>query len=139
MTRPRSPERQTGTTGPARAAAASGLALLFLAGTFASAAGLHGCPQAHHASPPAPGTDARSHGSAGTTGDAGPGDEEHGEACTCLGDCQSAAPTALHRPAPRAAPDAEPPVPLRRADRERPGPRRSPEYFLPYPLGPPSA
>lgn len=159
------PEGPDATEGRAwHGSAALALVLLFLAGTFASAAGMHGCPQ-HHSHAPSPealtsgtagagialGPAARDGGEARGAADHGPreargapgghGDRDApaGPTCTCLGDCQAGAPTALHEPALRAVQE---PGHLARvgpaADEDvRPDPR--PEYFLPYPLGPPVA
>lgn len=94
-----------------RGSTALGLAVVFLAGTFVSAAGMHGCPRHHHA--PSPDAVATGGGpdAAGTASDRGrDGGDPAGPTCTCLGDCQSGAPTALHEPPVRAMPDAEPPA-----------------------------
>jgi hypothetical protein len=126
--------------GPRRGSTALALGVFFLAGTFASAAGMHGCPEHHHI--PSPDSVASGAGGAGAEAVAGSGRDGGapvGPTCTCLGDCQSGAPTALHEPPVRAVPDAEPLARAGSADETelRPGPR--PEYFLPYPLGPPAA
>lgn len=140
---PASEERQAddGLAGAARGSLAAALVLLFLSGTFASAAGIHGCPDHHHHAP--------SPASLGGVPDAGeegvapdrqdPGDDPAGPVCTCLGDCQAGAPSALHRPPVRDVLQAQTfarlsfvgSPSLRRASRS--------EYLLPYPLGPPAA
>lgn len=126
--------------GPWRGPTALALVVFFLAGTFASAAGVHGCPQHHHA----PSPDAVTSGAGGAGAEAAPesgrdGEGPVGPTCTCLGDCQSGAPTALHEPPVRATPDAEPLARTGSADETELRPRPKSEYFLPYPLGPPVA
>lgn len=123
-----------------RGSTALALVVFFLAGTIASAAGVHGCPQHHHHTPS---PDAVTSGDAADEAGAGPesgrdGEGPVGPSCTCLGDCQSGAPTALHEPPVRAMPDAEPLARTGPADHAKLRPEPRPEYFLPYPLGPPA-
>lgn len=127
--------------GPWRGSTALALVVVFLGGTFVSAAGMHGCPQHHHHAPSpdavTSGTDADGAEPAAERGRDGEGPV--GPSCTCLGDCQSGAPTALHEPPVRATPDADPLARLGPADDAGLRPQPRPEYFLPYPLGPPGA
>lgn len=135
------PER----TGPdtVRRSTSAALLVLFVAGTFVSSAGLHGCPRHHHHVPgPTAVTSPSETGSAASAAAAGeeapPGDPS-GRTCTCLGDCQAGAASALHRlplrgtfqPQAVARVAVSRNLPLLRSTRS--------EYFLPYPLGPPAA
>lgn len=122
-----------------RGSTALALVVFFLAGSFASAAGMHGCPQHHHAAP-APEAVTSAGDADGAGAESGrDGQDPAGPACTCLGDCQSGAPTALHEPPVRAMPHAEPLALTGAADETAARLEPKPEYFLPYPLGPPVA
>lgn len=127
--------------GPWRGPTALGLVVVFLAGTFASAAGVHGCPQHHHhtPSPDAVTSGADADGAEPAAESGRDGERPVGPTCTCLGDCQSGAPTALHEPPVRAMPDAELLARTGSAGGTELHPGPKPEYFLPYPLGPPVA
>lgn len=123
-----------------RGSTALGLVVVFLAGTFASAAGMHGCPRHHHTPSPDAVTAGAGSDASRTASDRGRDrDEPAGPSCTCLGDCQSGAPSALHEPPVRAMPDAEPLARAASARAAEPRPEPRSEYFLPYPLGPPVA
>lgn len=126
------------------------LLFLFLGGSFASAAGMHGCPLHHHAPPGDPAGSGAAAPSApspqpghGPSASADHRTDGHGDgdgsACTCLGDCQSGAPTALHPPSPRAVPEPEPPSRFRPTADAPLGSATRSDYFLPFPLGPPPA
>lgn len=130
-----------GTRGTARASAALSLLLAFAGGSFASAAGLHACPQhRHHAPPrgadPAGRAEARDGDAAGQPSR---DDERSGRTCTCLGDCQTGAPGALHRPAVHDVFEPGTVAQIRRAGFPSLSPLSRSDYFLPYPLGPPAA
>lgn len=117
--------------------------LVFALGLFSTGAGLHGCPRQHHsradagasgqAAKPNAATIAYARGPAPADSPAGPG------GCHCLGACQSGAAVALRPVPPGLAvdPAVAPATPL-------PGDAGAlsivrPDYFLPFPLGPPAA
>lgn len=132
-------QRDADEVGPWRGSTALALVVFFLAGTFASAAGMHGCPQHHHHTP-SPDAVTSGPGADETGAESGrDGEDPAGPSCTCLGDCQSGAPTALHEPPVRATPDAGPLARPGPVDETAVLPEPKPEYFLPYPLGPPAA
>lgn len=133
--------------GTARAAAyrpaALVLLLAFAGGIFASAAGIHGCPQHRHAAPGRAAPPAAAPGPSdgpGTSGGERSSDRERPDrTCTCLGDCQTGVPNAIHPSSARdlVRPDAWERLQIAAAPTLRSAPRS--EYFLPYPLGPPAA
>lgn len=117
--------------------------LVFALGIFCTAAGLHGCPRQHHSRPDAAASPGGAHphqapvvharGPAPADAPAGSGE------CNCLGACQSGTVAALRPVSPGLAADpatgpAAPPPGHARAL-----PSVRPDYFLPYPLGPPTA
>lgn len=128
------------------------LALVFVLGVLGGAYGLHGCPR--HASmagsgsasstPPDPAADAASGtaspgGSPVVRGRGERGGDAGGSFCICVGSCHAGSAAAHPTPAPVALSIAVagPEAPDRVA-RDVP-PYESPAYFLPYPLGPPTA
>lgn len=128
------------------------LALGFALGVLGGAYGLHGCPRhasmgaAASASPahPEPAVDAGSAassrgGSPVLQGSADRGGDDGESFCICVGSCHAGSAAAHPTPAPVA-------LSIAVAGPEAPGrvardvsPYASPAYFLPYPLGPPTA
>lgn len=133
--------RGPGAGAPLRCAALAQI-LVFSLGIFSSAAGLHGCPRHHHSRPPRGGASGQAASTPDAAGHLQPstGDRRPGSAtCNCLGACQSGTAVAI-----RAAPPALAVEPGGNAKRPSPGNARSfpaarPDYFLPYPLGPPAS
>lgn len=123
--------------GPVRTVALGQL-LVFLAALLASAAAAHDCPR-HHLRSGAAHHVTHSGGEAAESATSGEAPAEPGGTpCSCLANCHAGSTAVLPGSAPGTASAAGSIHPV-----FLPGPDRSPsadrpEYFLPYPLGPPS-